>query len=393
MTGTAAPNLIVTDEIRSLARQYSNGLHTPETREAHRIYCKELRRKRCELAATNPERVPHGKSGYQNWDCRCPICMAAYFDSRRRRDTSRTKAPWTDKETAYACRDDIPVADIADVLKRSCHAVVARRFVAKRQASDTLCNDPQGQDTQDGARELHPGELRLLILDEVTEILGLSVRAIQRMVTAGTLRCAKLPDRCQRFLEIDVRAERQVMDEVQATFTSHDAVRGHSAIAGGRLAENGTLISLEEAARTVGADPRVVSRWGRCGLITVPDVNKAGPDHYVWEEMVLIARETRGRSHDIPESVREIDGDGGWAKLLRWANKLVSEEKTEIVERYRAEDALSVKALAEEYGCSYHQVRHLLKSAGILRPHGGRRRSTSSNRPVPETVSRGQAGG
>ena len=51
--------------------------YTEEQRLANIERTKRGYAKRKEIALTDPDRVPHGASGYDNWGCRCDECRIA----------------------------------------------------------------------------------------------------------------------------------------------------------------------------------------------------------------------------------------------------------------------------------------------------------------------------
>lgn len=56
---------------------YRRGCRCEECREANRSYQKAHRAARVERGKADPSLIPHGLSGYQNWDCRCHKCSWA----------------------------------------------------------------------------------------------------------------------------------------------------------------------------------------------------------------------------------------------------------------------------------------------------------------------------
>lgn len=115
----------------------------------------------------DPARIPHGRGGYANYRCRCPVCTAAHTEecrepSRRFRQSDQGKRiiaahvkarqdatldrahnhrkHWTGPELELAARDDLTVEQIAVMLGRSYFAVaIARSRIRARQSEgDTM---------------------------------------------------------------------------------------------------------------------------------------------------------------------------------------------------------------------------------------------------------------
>lgn len=63
---------------------YNQGCRYTECRQAGSIYHKGQRQRRAEMAAVNPDIIPHGTvSSYSNYNCRCEPCSKAKADSRK----------------------------------------------------------------------------------------------------------------------------------------------------------------------------------------------------------------------------------------------------------------------------------------------------------------------
>ena len=56
---------------------YRRGCRCAECREGNRVYRSAGRARRIERGKENPSMIPHGPSGYTNWDCRCKTCSWA----------------------------------------------------------------------------------------------------------------------------------------------------------------------------------------------------------------------------------------------------------------------------------------------------------------------------
>lgn len=92
---------------------------------------RRLRDARFALARTNPELVPHGLSGYDNWGCRCGVCRKAKSkenakSSKRRRGES-VRRRWTVEELEVVARTYLTAEQVGEMLGRTVTAVRLKR--------------------------------------------------------------------------------------------------------------------------------------------------------------------------------------------------------------------------------------------------------------------------
>lgn len=81
------------------------------------------------------DEVPHGRSGYDNWGCRCDVCRESRNQQQRGAwDVSRMGSPFTPDDLALVVRDDLTISQIAASLQRTYQAVVIKRYRLRRSA-------------------------------------------------------------------------------------------------------------------------------------------------------------------------------------------------------------------------------------------------------------------
>ncbi|MER7361871.1 helix-turn-helix domain-containing protein [Nonomuraea wenchangensis] len=68
---------------------YIRGCRCPECTTANREHHRASRTARSEVSKADPAKVPHGDSGYTNWNCRCEVCKAAGSELNRRKRLRR----------------------------------------------------------------------------------------------------------------------------------------------------------------------------------------------------------------------------------------------------------------------------------------------------------------
>lgn len=79
------PRVLVRNQHGTFESYQRRGCHCALCRDAARARADDQRQKRWRMRETNPERVPHGYSGYINWGCRCDVCFEAMFGRPRTR--------------------------------------------------------------------------------------------------------------------------------------------------------------------------------------------------------------------------------------------------------------------------------------------------------------------
>lgn len=71
---------------------YRRGCRCAECREGNRAYRSASRAKRIERSKEDPSLIPHGQSGYTNWNCRCKTCSwAGSVNNRKSRQRRKQK--------------------------------------------------------------------------------------------------------------------------------------------------------------------------------------------------------------------------------------------------------------------------------------------------------------
>ncbi len=69
--------------------EYGRGCRCDGCKEAQREAQRAVKQRRIKRARTGRVQIPHGVSGYSNWDCRCPTCRGAWSQYLRSRRASR----------------------------------------------------------------------------------------------------------------------------------------------------------------------------------------------------------------------------------------------------------------------------------------------------------------
>lgn len=85
------------EEIVHDLKGYRRGCRCSECREANRVFMKAQKADRVARGRENPSLIPHGTSGYLNWDCRCQKCTWAGSVSNRKVRERRKQRQGEDK--------------------------------------------------------------------------------------------------------------------------------------------------------------------------------------------------------------------------------------------------------------------------------------------------------
>jgi hypothetical protein len=73
--------------------EYARGCRCEGCKEANREMQREIKARRLERVSRGKRKVPHGVSGYSNWDCRCSECKKAWSSYLRGRRNPSAAVP------------------------------------------------------------------------------------------------------------------------------------------------------------------------------------------------------------------------------------------------------------------------------------------------------------